>query len=69
MSEGSCLDFATGLTLSEAIPVQCFSLPELRLFASSLLTGSLRTNKMSCSQLMEHCAGIVEVMGSTPVKT
>ena len=69
MSEGSCFDFATGVTFSQAIPAQCFSSPELRLFASfSLLTGSLRTNKMTCSQLVEHCAGIAEVMGPTPVK-
>ena len=42
MSEGLCFDFATGVTLSEAIPVQCFSPPELHLFgSSSLLMGSL----------------------------
>ena len=69
MSEGSCFEFAAGVTLSEGIPIQCFSFSELRLFASSsLLMGSLRTKKMTCSKLVEHCTSVAELMGSTPVK-
>ena len=47
--------------------VQIYELSYIHLHFS-LSTGILRTHSGLIAQLVEHCTGIVEVMGSNPVQ-